>query len=320
MLLDFKNKKINYLSLKIKIFHRKISDFGLYYLFIYPILFLLFYFIGKKIVTYDYGEFISIVLYVNSMYWLTPSLKERKWLFLKKGNFSYLILINLIITIPFFIPFILLKYYYSILFSLFFICYLSFYSFRFSFSILEKIDLSFLMKDFEFIEGVRRYWYSHLLGIIIIFIGFSVGNNNLAIFGYLIFMITFGYYYQKIEPIYWIWIFKEGGYLFLYMKIKSIIKRISIPSILFLIVYLFLSKDISILFIIFAVYIGIINSMLSKYAYIKNSFSIQISHGISLGILIATFFDIKLLLLSLIYFYFLKRKAVISINKIIENN
>lgn len=269
--------------------------------------------------TYEYGEIIAAALFVSTMYSLTPKKKEREWLFFYKNIYSYLLLINTLIALPFLILFFYLNYHYALAFTLIFTPLISFLYFNFSFSILEKINLSFLMKDFEFIEGVRKYWYIHLITTVISIIGFSVGNYNLATAGYVFFIITIGFYYQKIEPIYWIWISEDKSTGFVNLKIASVLKKVLLLSVIFFACNVFFTKNLNILFVIFASCLGVINCMLSKYAYLNSLFSIQISLGISVGILLIGFFNPFLLVIGLMYFYFLKRKAIYNITQIMAN-
>ncbi|MEO9817106.1 MAG: hypothetical protein ABJN84_08540 [Flavobacteriaceae bacterium] len=310
---------IAYLKYKFIIFHREILHFGIPYILIYPILILGLLFFQRQLKAYDYGEIIASVLFVSTMYLLTPKKKERDWLFFYRKRYSCLFLINILIALPFLILFFFLDYYYAIVFALIFTLLISFFYFDFSFSILEKINLSFLMKDFELIEGFRKYWYIHLITIGISIIGFSVGNYNLATAGYAFFIITIGFYYQKVEPIYWIWISKCKSTEFIHLKIRSVFKKTLFLSVIFFISNVFFTKNLDFLFVVFASCLGVINCMLSKYAYLNNLFSIQISLGISIGILIMGFFNPLLSVIALIYFYFLKRKAIYNITQIMTS-
>jgi hypothetical protein len=137
--------------------------------------------------------------------------------------------------------------------------------------------------------------------------------------GYLGFIITFGFYYQKVEPVYWIWIFKQTSKEFINLKITSLLKKTLLLSLVFFIVYIFFTKNIDIIFMISASCLGVVNCMLSKYAYLKNLFSIQISLTISIFMIIIIPLNPLFLIIGLIYFSFLKKKAINNITQIKKN-
>lgn len=310
---------ITYLKYKFLIFHRKISHFGLPPVLIYPITFLAFFFLKTQFENHEYAEIITFFLFANTMHQLTPKKKEREWLFFCEKKESYLLLVNTLIALPFILYFFYINYYYSIILAVPLTFLMSFYTFNFSLSILEKVNLSFLMKDFEFIEGIRRYWYIHLITATISIIGFFIDNYSLAMIGYLGFIITFGFYYQKVEPVYWIWIFKQTSKEFINLKITSLLKKTLLLSLVFFIVYIFFTKNIDIIFMISASCLGVVNCMLSKYAYLKNLFSIQISLTISIFMIIIIPLNPLFLIIGLIYFSFLKKKAINNITQIKKN-
>ena len=307
---------ITYLKYKFLIFHRKISHFGLPPILIYPIIFLVLFFLKDQFKNYEYAEIVTFFLFANTIHQLTPKKKEREWLFFCKKKERYLLLANTLIALPFILYFFHLNYYYSVILASLLTFLISFFTFNFSLSILEKVNLSFLMEDFEFIEGIRKYWYIHLTTATISIIGFLVDNYNLAMIGYLGFIITFGFYYQKVEPVYWIWFFEKNSKEFINFKIISLLKKILLLSLVFFIIYIFFTKNIDIIFVLLASCLGVVNCMLSKYAYLNNFFSIQISLTISIFMIIIAPLNPSFLIIGLIYFYFLKKKAINNITQI----
>ncbi len=193
----------------------------------------------------------------------------------------------------------------------------SLYQFKFSFSLLEKINLSFLMPDFEFVEGFRKLWFIHIIGIILFGIGLQVKNYNLAIFGYFLFLNIISFYYQNLEPLYLIWLVGLNSDDFIFKKSISLSKKIAFFSIPFIFLYLIFAKDFFIFYVFIISILGITNAMLSKYLNMGN-FTVSIYQSFAVAFTILCLVNPIYFLVSLGFFYYLRKRVIKELNTILK--
>ncbi len=316
------NKLITFLRYKFLILHRKLKSLGLEYWLFYPILLFIFFILYKKLPTFnyqnqEYGDYILAITSLNTFFNLRIKKEESQWISIFDNSLFYKFSINLIVGIPFLILAIFLNYKISIFLTILTIIVLSFYQFRISLSLLEKINLSFLMPDFEFIEGFRKLWFIHLIGIILFAIGLQVENHNLAIFGYFLFLNIIVFYYQNPEHQYLIWILGLDSDDFIFKKSISISKKIILLSIPFIILYLIYTKDFFIFYVFPISILGILNSMLCKYLNSDN-FIISFYQSFAILFTILCLVNPIYILVNLGFFYFLRKKAITELNTFLK--
>lgn len=318
------NKIKIYLKLRFLILFRFIDD----YFVVSPYLFIALFISGlsiiiKKIDTYDY-DYIPYVFLVSYISFIFPFNINRNIdqlsLLVKKPKQLFLIE-NIIVSIPYIAMTIYLSYYWVSLVMIIIVFIATYFPIKISFTFLERINLSLLIPDVEFIAGIRKYWHVHTLGVLLIIIGVNVDNINISIFGYIIYVLTFGYYFQIIENKEWIWVHPISGKEFIETKIKSIFFKVLLFSIIIILFLSFFVDFFRVAFYSLLLIISVVSQMLSKYAkYYQSFISIQIAQAFSIVFCVIGFMNPIYIIVSIVYFYYLKREAIKTINKIYVRN
>ena len=308
-----------YFSLRIKILYRKINDFGLHPFFGFPLIILSSFYILNILYGIINNPYYFCLVFIAIKFILIKR-KDSELLFLNSKN-SYLIeLIEVfILSTPFilislFKDAFLLTYLY-----LFLVVILPIIKFNTRTSILNNIDLSFLMIDYEWIYGIRKSFILIVCSFLVILIGLFVSNINISIFGLIFFYIIIGQSYAFVERKELIWSHRFCGKEFIENKIKSIVVKMALSLLLPILLFLFFSPEKTL--IIFSILFLVINQMLSKYANYENDLSISISQAISILLSLLGGFYVLFLLFNILFFYYLKVNSIKKINKLfyVEN-
>lgn len=314
------NKSLTYLKLKFIIGVREIEHFGISIYIAVPLLIIVYSLLVLEISTAVYGAYFLVSLNISALiaYNCNRNDKDQLKLYFKTPEFIYATE-NLIITFPFIISALYLACYWTIIVFILASFILAYYQPTISSLLfLEKLNLSLLVPDMEFISGIRKYWFGHLLGVILIVLGIVVKNVNISLFGYTIYLLTCGVYYQIIEKIEWIWAYPVSPKKYIENKITSILKKLFLFSVVWVFIFLFWTRSFEILLYTISIFIAILNIMLSKYAKYNTPISVQISQGISLAFCVAGFVYPYLFTFNIIYFYFLKKQAIKTLEIILH--
>lgn len=311
-------KIYTYIKFKLLILAREIVAFGIPVFMFIPIFVFLVFIATRAFASLDYGNYALYITYFNVLFSYQIKNKERDLLQLFfKYPFWLYFLLNLILTIPFLLIAIYLSYYFIAALILLTLIVLSSSAIKISFLVLDKLNLSFLMPNVEFSSGIRKYWYVHLLGLLVLIVGFLVDNYNVSILGFFIFILTFGFYFSIIEPITWIFSYGLSPNEYIDKKISTIAKILIIVSLPFAIMLSFKSKNLMLFYFVFVLMLGIINQFLSKYAYYHSLHTIKFNQSIIMAITIVSCVSPYFLVIHAYSFYYLRKQAVKTLNSLL---
>lgn len=315
------NKYFLYLRLQTLITYRKIKDFGLPpYAFLFFLIFILFYGIYKIALLED-GIYINLVLYIILR---TLSFTHKSDIEIVNSNFKnpkILFLIESgIILIPFLVINLLFENYlisvtHIIIATIYGLCLIPFRSF----SVLNKLNLSFLMIDYEWIYGFRKYFYILPLSITLVLIGINSGNSNIAFSGSILFYILLLQFYNLIEPPIIIWQHHKSNDNFVHHKITSLSKKLIVIGVPLTILYgvLFFDSLATSIILIISMSVSTLNQMLIKYAFYSDRSMLLVYQALSfiLGVLALFFYPV--LILNIMLFFYVKGVSIKSMKKLL---
>lgn len=312
-------KETFYLRLRLKILARRIEEFGLNsYLTILGVLVLSAYLLDVILDSY-YGVYLSYIAYLG----ISFSVLKHSDLDILKMNIrsvqAIFLFESLLVAVGFIVINLLNGYYFSSgIYLLSGVCF-SFFPFKYKFGFSKKINLSFLMPDYEWIYGFRKHLFYLVLFVLVYLMGFIVSNFNISLFGVLGFFIILGNFYSVLEKKELILAHSIEPKIFIGKKILSVLKK-NVIILGVLVLPLFLNAQLNLwetISMLIALNFLVINQMLSKYTFYFNSINIGLNQGIILIIgLLGCFFPF-FIILSVVHFYYLQYRAVKEFQKLL---
>lgn len=145
-------------------------------------------------------------------------------------------------------------------------CLFSFYIFKTRKT--TTLPTPFYKFPFEFTIGFRKTFIGIIISYILIIIGISIGNFNLALVAMAFLFLIMTSYYTLPENEFYIWVFSKSSRIFLHSKIKIALiysLYLSLPALLSLLI-LFPSHYLIISGIFLSGLLIVITSLLGKYA------------------------------------------------------
>lgn len=246
----------------------------------------------------------AVYVYVGLAILLLSPLNSRTRIEFLKGIFSQntFRLIRLFENVTIAIPFGLVltlqgEYVFSVL-LLFLSALMSFFSFGSPVSLV--IPTQFGKQPFEFTRGFRQMLWAFILVYILATISVIVGNYNLGVFSLILIYLISLSFYNKPEPLYFVWVHSCSTKAFLKRKILIAVKYVTFLAVPIAIA-LVLFNPSNVLIIVAVLVIGplyTVLSLLAKYAYYPSEINIIPALSIALSIVIP-----PLVLFAIPFFY-----------------
>jgi len=299
--------------MRFKILCRSINDFGIHPLLgISGILAVAYFSFNHLISQVSGGVYFSFGLYLLVLF----NLLKHEDLDIIKLNLKskYLILFIEALALSILPTVILLKndYLNYVYIAVVIILLFPFLSFNYQTTFLNKVNLSILMPDYEWIFGFRKYILVHVVAVIILIIGTQVNNPNLSIGGVLLFFLALGQNYAYIEKKELIFHHSNLTTEFINLKTKSVLKKTCLFALPFLLVIsIFFTDQIQTYISVFiAIPFLVTNQMLSKYAKIHNALSISLFQGGTILIALISCFYPYFLIFNILLMGYLHRESI----------
>lgn len=292
-----------YFILQIKMMTRKLIEFGIQPLL--ALFLLLIVFVISTYILFEKSSYAAPVYTVVAMSLLlkTDSIERNSFLkqvFRKKDFYWIRIIENGVIMLPFLVVLIFRMEY--IFASLLFIIgnLMAFVSLNRVQSFV--LPTPFYKRPFEFIIGLRTWFYLLVLGYFFVAMALKHDNYNLGLFAVILLFLLFISFYTKPENEYFIWNFSLSSGKFLYKKMIHALFHATplIFPIYLVIVFMFPENLMNTHLFLALSYIFLFTSILAKYA--SYPYEMQLPYMILL--VISVFFPP--LLLFLIPFLFWK--------------
>jgi hypothetical protein len=304
------NLIIEILKLKSKIFYRQIEEFGIPFFIFIPIALVLMFIFTSLVIENKYGVYIYGVSIISYL-WIFQEerLKNEIVVLLFRNTFFLYLVENFYFTLPFLFV-IFLKFNLALLFIYFFSIIV------FSFQIYQKINfnifvnLSWFAPDVELIFGFRKYFLIHLLSLAVIILGLSVQNDNIAYFGVILFVLTFGFYYQYVEKTEWLLLSVSNENNFLNLKPFNLFYKSSFIAIIPELLYVLFNFDYKVLMVFPVLYLFQYNMFLLKYAYFKNIITVNFFQSFIIAIAFISFIIPMTFVLLIASTYLIKPKSI----------
>lgn len=163
---------------------------------------------------------------------------------------------------------------------------------------------------FEFTRGFRRTILLYFLAYILSYFAVHANNFNLAAILILATFLISATNFSVAEPVYYVWIYKQGPKYFLFEKVRVILLYVLLPS-LPIAVALFIFFPITYWLTLIGLLVGVgyvLVFMLAKYA--SYPFELSISDGF---VIVACIFFPPFMLIALPYFYLRSIKTLSTI-------
>jgi hypothetical protein len=290
-----------YFKLQLKMFERKLSDFGINPLL--GIFFLILLFIFGSYYLFEKSELVAPIYAGMALVYVLKNNKPDRNIFLKsifKQTDFYIIRIieNLVVSIPFMVFLVLYEHLILAILLLFFSIIMAL------FRVMHKVDFviptPFYKNPFEFIVGFRKTILIVLLSWFLSIMAIVHENFNLGIFSILMLYVLSITYYANPEKPYYILNFNRSPRNFLFTKIQTAFFQCALliaPNILALaVVY---RKEWSLMLLFFAFgHIFLMAAILAKYASYPN----QMHPPYQLMLILSAIFP-PLLLMIIPFFY-----------------
>lgn len=304
---------LDYFHLQFKILNRKITEFGLPLLVVYPLIFIVFIllsnflFLKTQFAPYIYGLIVLGFISYRSQ----PKRNDFLKLMFSKNKYLKLRCIeNLLYSIPFlvFLTYKGLFYYMVVLILLTISATLINFSTNISFS----IPTPFSRNPFEFSVGFRKTFYMFPIAYLLTFISVSVKNFNLGVFSMLLVDLVCMFYYSKPENEYYVWNFNLSSKDFLIKKTKSCLINFTLLCLPILVTLsIFFMNELGLLILIYLMCVVYLMVMIvAKYSAYPNDINI------SQGVLISLSFMFPPMLVVLIPLFY--TQSIKKLNKILE--
>lgn len=315
------NKYLLYLKLQSIICYRKIKDFGLPpYAFFFSLIFALFYGIYKIALLED-GVYINLLLFLVLRSLCFTHKRDKEIIIANFKNPKILFLIESgIILFPFLVINLLFEnYLMSVVYIIIAIIYgLWLIPFK-TFSFLNKLNLSFLMTDYEWINGIRNHFFVFPFSIALLLIGIHSDNPNIAFSGSVLLYILLLQFYNPIEPAILIWQHHKSNESFIRHKITSLTKKLIVKGVLLTILYgiLFFDELVLSIILIISMSVSTLNQMLIKYAFYSDGSMLVTYQALSFILGVGALFSYPVLILNIVLFFYVKKVAIKSVKKLL---
>ncbi len=286
---------------------RTLNDHGIYPWIAILVTILLFYFVSYRLLNgFDFGEYIYLALGLSSA---TSIADPRRHDFIKMisrpaDNRIIRLAEQVIILFPFIIGLLIFEWYWIALGLSLAIIIFSFINK--SVVLPFTIPTPFGRRPFEFPRGFRMSLIPLIGSYLLIPIGLSAGNFNLALASIAVIGLISGNYFIQPEPRFYVWMHSKTPQAFLIEKIKTIVLYILLciaPITIALLVY-DSSRCATIMLMGLAAVVFVVMCMLSKY--IAYPSEINIAAGFAMGMSIL-FPPLMLIIVPVFYFKAIKR-------------
>lgn len=304
---------LDYFHLQFKILNRKIIEFGLPLLVVYPLILIVFISISNFL--FSKTQFAVHIYGLIALVFLSKQSEPKrndflKLIFSKKNYLKLRCIENLLYSTPF-LAFLIYKGLFDYMIVLILLTiFLTFINF--STNINFTIPTPFSKNPFEFSVGFRKTFYMFPIAYVLMCISVSVGNFNLGVFSMLLVGLVCMFYYSKPENECYVWNSNLSSKEFLIKKTKSCLINFTLLSLPILVTLsIFFLNEVDLLILIYLTCVAyLIVMIVAKYSAYPNDINI------SQGVLITLCFTFPPMLIVMIPLFY--SQSIKKLNKILE--